>query len=415
MEHFPYRSPKEIEALIKQSIVGQDEGVRTVATAFASHLLRIEYNRKHPENPIHKDNLLIIGPTGSGKTESIKTAIRECNLSIPTAVVATNTLTASGYKGKSVETILQDLYQDAVRIIDSNPGKYAEYSTDPDEYKMRRGEAALELANKGIIILDEADKIRIDPRDSRSDTLFQRSMQHQLLKIIEGGTGFGDSFPENEIDTTDILFIFSGAFVGIDEVIRRRLDPEEEAVEEKTIGFRIVPVNPENNRTTAATRPKRNLTARELIPTTEDLIEYGYTPELVGRVTLRCRYNPITVDTLYRILRESKLSPAKESMDFFAEIHNSLEYTKSALMEICRQAEKLKTGARGLRNKITEITYPIYYELSDKTNQRVIITEETVKGEALPIIRPVTDERRRRPSTMRSGKHHGSRRKENIN
>ena len=128
MEHFPYRSPKEIEALIKQSIVGQDEGVRTVATAFASHLLRIEYNRKHPENPIHKDNLLIIGPTGSGKTESIKTAIRECNLSIPTAAIATNTLTASGYKGKSVETILQDLYQDAMRIAESNPDEYFEYS-----------------------------------------------------------------------------------------------------------------------------------------------------------------------------------------------------------------------------------------------------------------------------------------------
>ena len=412
MEHFPYRSPKEIEALVKKTIVGQDEGVRAVSTAFASHLLRIEHNRKHPEKPIHKDNLLIIGPTGSGKTESIMTAIRECNLPIPIAVVATNTLTASGYKGKSVETILQDLYQDAMRIVESNPDEYFEYSSDEDENTMRRGEAALQLANKGIIILDEADKIRIDPRDSRYDTLFQRSIQHQLLKIIEGGTGFGESFPESRIDTTDVLFIFSGAFVGLDEVISRRLNPAVEPVEEKTIGFHILPVKQKNNQTADTARPEPTLTARELIPTTEDLVEYGFIPELVGRIALRCRYNPITVDILYRILQESKLSPAKEFMDFFAEIHHSLEYTNNALMEISRQAEKLQTGARGLRNQIAKITYPIYYELSGKANQRIIITEKTVKGEAPPTIHTVTDEEGRRPSPMRKGARHMYRKKE---
>ena len=165
MEHYPYQSPKELEALIRKSIVGQDDGVRTVATALAAHLLRIEHNRIHPDDPIHKDNLLIIGPTGSGKTESIRTVIRECNLPIPVAVIATNTLTSSGYKGRNVETILVDLLQDAFRIINTDVEKYIGDVSDDDEDEIRHraGEVAIQLAGKGIIILDEADKIRIHP------------------------------------------------------------------------------------------------------------------------------------------------------------------------------------------------------------------------------------------------------------
>ena len=228
MQHYPYQSPKELEALIKKSIIGQDDGVRTVATALAAHLLRIEHNQNHPENLIHKDNLLIIGPTGSGKTESIRTVIRECRLPIPIAVVATNNLTSSGYRGKNLETILTDLYQDAFRIISEDPEKYVEYTEDEEELKERGSEAAVRLANRGIIILDEVDKIRIDPFDRREDSFFQRNLQSQLLKMIEGGSGFGEHQAANKIDTTDILFILSGAFVGLEDITRQRLRPEWE-------------------------------------------------------------------------------------------------------------------------------------------------------------------------------------------
>ena len=388
MENYPYQSPKELEALIRKSIVGQDDGVRTVATALAAHLLRIEHNRIHPDDPIHKDNLLIIGPTGSGKTESIRTVIRECNLPIPVAVIATNTLTSSGYKGRNVETILVDLLQDAFRIINTDVEKYVgdiSDDDDEDEIRQRAGEVAVKLAGKGIIILDEADKIRVHPLDRREDSFFQRSIQQTLLKIIEGGTGFGEHPLTPRIDTTDILFIFSGAFIGLDEITKRRLRPEAEP--ETTLGFRPAPANPDPEPKTATPETQEELTARDLIPTTEDLIEFGYIPELVGRITLRCRYNPITAETLYNILRESDISPAKEFQKMFRRTRNNLEYTNNALMEIARQAEKLQTGVRGLRNIIGDIAYPIYYELSGKTNQRVLITQRTVNGEAPATIR----------------------------
>ena len=392
MEHYPYQTPKELEALIKKSIIGQDDGVRTVATALAAHLLRIEHNQNHPDDLLHKDNLLIIGPTGSGKTESIRTVIRECDLPIPIAVIATNNLTASGYRGKNIETILADLYQDAYRIINQDVEKYVGDTSDEDEIKEQAGKAAVRLANKGIIILDEADKIRINPYDRYEDSFFPRNLQHQLLRLIEGGTGFGDSAILSKIDTTDILFILSGAFAGLEELTRERLcpEPETEPEEEKVIGFRSDPVKAAGPQKIANPEPPKELSPKELIPTTEDLIEYGFIPELVGRVTLRCRYNPITAKTLYDILRESNVSPVKEFKRFFSNTQNQLEYTNNALMEIARRAEKLQTGVRGLRNIIGNITYPVFYELSGQKNRRVIITQKTVIGEAPATIRTVT-------------------------
>ena len=389
MSYYAYQSPKELEAIIKKSIIGQDDGVRIVATALAAHLLRIEHNQNHPDTPLRKDNLLMVGPTGSGKTESIRTIIRECSLPIPIAVIPTNTLTTSGYKGKNVETILEDLYQDACRIISEDPDKYVENAYDEEEFAERVSEAAVRLANRGIIILDEVDKIRVDPNDRREDSFFQRNIQHQLLKLIEGGKGFGTEADVKKIDTTDILFIFSGAFVGLEDITRQRVDPKSALIkeEEKRIGFRAnIPGSVKPQTGSIPAEPKE-LTPKELVPATEDLIKYGYIPELVGRVTLRCRYNPITVNLLYDILRESKISPAKESSEFFQTTQNVLEYTNNALMEIAIKAEKLQTGVRGLRNVITDITYPIYYELSGKTGQRVIITQSAVKGEAPPTIR----------------------------
>ena len=394
MEHYPYQSPKQLEALIKKSIIGQDEGVRVVATALAAHLLRIEHNQNHPDDLLHKDNLLIIGPTGSGKTESIRTVIRECDLPIPIAVIATNNLTASGYRGKNIETILSDLYQDAYRIINQDVEKYVGDTSDEDEIKEQASRAAIQLANKGIIILDEVDKIRINPNDRFEDSFFPRNLQHQLLKLIEGGTGFGDSQTLSQIDTTDILFILSGAFVGLEEITRQRLnpapEPEPKPEQEKVIGFRAVPrksIKPQKN---SNPEPPKELSPKELIPATEDLIKYGYIPELVGRVTLRCRYNPITAETLYDILRESNVSPVKEFKKLFSDTQNQLEYTNNALMEIARKAEKLQTGVPGLRNIIGNITYPIYYELSGKRNQRVIVTQKTVIGEVPPTIQTIT-------------------------
>lgn len=387
MNDFAYHNPKELEALIRKSVVGQDDGVRMVATALAAHLARTEHNEKRLGPPFRKDNLLIAGPTGSGKTESIRAVIRECDLPIPVAVISTNNLTTSGYKGKSVETILQDLYVDAYRIINSDIYKYVGDEYEGDELKRKASEAAIRLANKGIIILDEADKIRVDPRDSRDDTFFQRNLQQQLLKLIEGGTGFGESPELSKIDTTDILFILCGAFSGLDEITRRRLNPGPGPERKKRIGFLDDSGNPGGNPDPA---PLKELTAGELAPSTEDLVEYGFIPELVGRITFRCRYNPITADILYNILQASNISPAKEFRNFILKTRNRLEFTDDALMEIARQAEELRIGVRGLRSIIGSLIYPAFYDLSGRIHQQVVITRETVRGEAPLVIRDIT-------------------------
>ena len=386
MNDFAYHNPKELETLIRKSVVGQDEGVRMVATALAAHLVRAEYNEKRLGPPFRKDNLLIAGPTGSGKTESIRAVIRECDLPIPVAVISTNNLTASGYKGKSVETILQDLYVDAYRIINSDVYKYVGDEYEGDELKKKASEAAVKLANKGIIILDEADKIRVHPLDSREDSFFQRSLQQQLLKLIEGGTGFGESPELSKIDTTDILFILCGAFSGLEEITRRRLDPGPGPERKKRIGFLDDSVKPGGKPSPA---PQKELTAGELAPSTEDLVEYGFMPELVGRITFRCRYKPITADILYNILKVSNISPAKEFGNFILNTRNRLEFTDDALVEIARQAEELQVGVRGLRSIIGSLAYPVFYELSGRIHQQVVITREAVSGEAPPVIRDI--------------------------
>ena len=239
--------------------------------------------------------------------------------------------------------------------------------------------------------------------------------------------------------------------MGLDEITRERLfpeaKPEPEEEEGRPIGFRVAlpevrvanetepakenePVEgaktngpseaAEPVEQTPATEPRRELTPRELIPSTEDLVEYGFMPELVGRITLRCRYNPITVDVLYNVLRNSNISPAGEFIKMFAGTQNRLVYTENALMEIARKAEKLRTGVRALRNVIGEITYPIYYELSDQKNRRVIITRKTVCGEAPPtvmdnpvLVEPVSPETTRPEGGFRRRRRFGESRQKN--
>ena len=232
------KSPKFFENILRKSVIGQDEGIRTVAVAISSHLIRINHNRNKPTNPIQKDNLLILGPTGSGKTESFRTVIRACNLPVPMAIVSTGTLTADGYKGKNVSSILDELIRDSLRIINKDPSLYIGKPDNEEERKMRIEKAVIKLANTGIVILDEFDKIRIDPFKDDHDNFFPQTAQRQLLKMIEGVTGIGEDRPGNLIDTTDILFVATGAFVGLDEVMQERLCPRPRT-EATPIGFML--------------------------------------------------------------------------------------------------------------------------------------------------------------------------------
>lgn len=384
-------TPKKIESIVKETIIGQDEGVRAVATAVAAHILRVEHNKNFPTEPIQKSNLLVIGPTGCGKTETIKTIIRELDLDIPIAVIDASSLTTSGYKGKNVEDILIDLAKDATKIFNQKFHKNYK-GVNQKEYEKQAKNEILSLCNKGIIILDEIDKMRIDPQKRYDDNMFQRGCQQQLLKIIEGATGIGDGVNTSKIDTTDILFICSGAHIGLEDITKQRLTTGKYKAQEQKpqIGFVLsIDNNSQNNETTK--KSAKAFTYEELLPTTEDLIEYGYIPELVGRIPMRCRYKPITANILYRILKESKASPAEQARLMMSDTYNDLHFTDGALRAIAAKAAKENTGVRGLKTIVEKITDNIYYEFAGNPNHTITVTMDTVLKKAPPEVTDFPD------------------------
>ena len=357
--HISYKTPKEIEAIIKKSVRGQDEGVKIVATAISAHLLRIRYAQSHPGRELQKDNMLILGPTGTGKTESVRSVIRSLDLPIPVAVVSANTLTGSGWRGKNTTTILEDLRQACKPIIQKEPkiwGLSADlYQNDKDQYKKLINKACVDLCSHGIIILDEFDKLRARPGDGQ-DAFFQRMVQHEMLKIIEGGVGFGDDPYTEEIDTTGILFIMMGAFSDMYE-------------QEQDIGFGSEAV---------AEVPFH-------LPSTQELIDYGYIPELIGRIPLRTSYNALTEDVLFDILKNSDVSPIIDFKRLFSETENRLRFDDIALRAIAKLAISEQAGARGLRSVLDRVVYPILYNTPPDTGV-IKVTEATIIEGAQPLI-----------------------------
>ena len=365
-----HKSPREIYNVMRRSVVGQDEALKTVATAISAHITRcIRNSITWYGKPIRKDNLLVLGPTGSGKTESVRAAIRELNLPFPISIAPTNTLSGSGYKGRNVEDVLWDLANDAKRLISEGVDRYLEpgdYDIEekPDGSKVRKLNAentkklVLKLCEHGILILDEFDKIRFSS-ENEWEGVYKKNIQYELLKIIEGAKGIGENAVTQEIDTTNILVIAMGAFTDL-------LNPPPEPV---PIGFSAAGA--------VAPEPK----GIDGIPTTEQICNYGFVEELVGRLPLRCRYNALSVQNLYKILKESEVSPVRDFEDLFYQTDNKLQISDSAMREIARQAHEINTGARGLRTVLGKVLYPILYDVdSIYKNHCIQINKDTVCG-----------------------------------